>query len=220
MKTKTVKQVVTAFKFQDFIDCRDRRTIHKALMDKFVMIVVSKRIWKERLKKPLTNIGELCSVSDEAFALLVLENGWDNWCDTHILHGGKFKRRPRKKKNNKRKLSALLDDESGGEEDEEEAANEEENKENKSNQEEQSKEVYPISKVPLKWTMHKNNDQASYFQWTNEGIKRFNTLYDIVKERRARQVAIDDAYLKSLNKAKVVQTKKLEGEMNLCRQDW
>jgi hypothetical protein len=80
--------------------------------------------------------------------------------------------------------------------------------------------LYPISKVLLKWTMHKNNNQASYFQWTNDGIKRFNTMYDIVKERRARQVAIDDAYLKSLNKAKVVQTKKLEGEMNLCRQDW
>jgi len=45
--------------------------------DKFLSCVIGKNEWKNQIRiKPIT---EIATISDEAFALLILENIWDDW---------------------------------------------------------------------------------------------------------------------------------------------
>lgn len=94
--------MVTTIQFQDFLNCRGRPSVHALFMDRFVKLVVSVRVWNMRLKSPFESINELCTVSDEAFALLALENGWETWVDTLRLAGGKFQRQKKTEKGEKR----------------------------------------------------------------------------------------------------------------------
>jgi len=49
----------------------------------FLACVVGKHDWKQQTKKEL--ISQVATISDEAFALLVLENIWDEWKDMNVV---------------------------------------------------------------------------------------------------------------------------------------
>jgi len=68
------------------------------MYNRFLRCVVGKTLWNDRVMKA-TGDNDLCSVSDEAFTLLVLENSWDRWADIHKKHQGNlFHRRGVKKR--------------------------------------------------------------------------------------------------------------------------
>ena len=48
------------------------------LCNHFLACVVGKHDWKWQTKKELSQVA---TISDEAFALLILENIWDEWKD-------------------------------------------------------------------------------------------------------------------------------------------
>lgn len=54
-----------------------------ALYQYFVPCVVGKKRFKAKMNEHLTKDAEICTVSDEAFALLLLENQYDRWTDIH-----------------------------------------------------------------------------------------------------------------------------------------
>jgi hypothetical protein len=83
---------------EDLINSRQNPKAYYLLFDHLLETVVSKRAWQSRLEKQLLSMNELCTTSDEAFALLVIENCWDNWLDTFVLHGGDFIQQKRKRK--------------------------------------------------------------------------------------------------------------------------
>jgi len=65
----------------------------------FLSCVIGKHYWKRQKKHKL--IRELATVSDEAFALLVLENIWDEWKDMNVVEF--FSRRKGMEKGTKRR---------------------------------------------------------------------------------------------------------------------
>jgi hypothetical protein len=81
------------------VHCRRNPSSYYLLFDHLLKSITTKRVWENRLERHMASVDELCTPSDEAFALLVLENCWDNWLDTFILHEGRFKQQKRKKKN-------------------------------------------------------------------------------------------------------------------------
>lgn len=83
---------------EDIINCRKNPEAYYLLFDHLLESVVTKRVWQSRLERHLPSMNELCTPSDEAFALLVIENCWENWLDTFILHGGHFVQQKRKRK--------------------------------------------------------------------------------------------------------------------------
>jgi len=65
----------------------------------FLACVVGKHDWKRQTKKEL--ISQVATISDEAFALLVLENIWDEWKNMNVVEF--FSRRKGMEKGTKRK---------------------------------------------------------------------------------------------------------------------
>jgi hypothetical protein len=55
---------------------------YKVFFKYFVKCVTRISVWEKNLKTATTD-GELCTVSDEAFALLLLENSWSRWIDIY-----------------------------------------------------------------------------------------------------------------------------------------
>jgi hypothetical protein len=49
----------------------------------FVPAVVAKNKFKYRLLAPMSSESHICTVSDEACTLLLLENCYDRWVDVH-----------------------------------------------------------------------------------------------------------------------------------------
>ena len=53
------------------------------LFQHFVPCVIGKKKFKAKMSEHLTNDASICSVSDEAFTLLLLENQYDCWTDIY-----------------------------------------------------------------------------------------------------------------------------------------
>ena len=93
--TKTGKQKVVrpAFSLKAFLEGRKNQEAYTVLFEHFVPCVTKKTVWDIRLAQAEINRGSsrlksLCSVSDEAFALLLLENSFDRWLDLFSNHTG------------------------------------------------------------------------------------------------------------------------------------
>ena len=77
----------------DFLVGRLAKTNYKTFFTRFVPAVIGPELFHQRLTEK-NNDGEpaaLCTISDEAFALLLLENSYDRWTDLYnktgeILH--------------------------------------------------------------------------------------------------------------------------------------
>jgi hypothetical protein len=65
---------------QEFEEGRKNEDAYMIFFDHFLPCVVRKTVFEERLKESIGE-EELCTVSDEAFALVLLENSYDRWVD-------------------------------------------------------------------------------------------------------------------------------------------
>ena len=145
-------------------------TFSNIFMERFLKHVVGKREWEQRLKNVKT-ADELVTVSDEAFCLLTLENGWDAWLDILVQSDGRFRQakrgrsaviRPRRAKykftainSAKKKRRKRVQ--------EEEDNNETSDEEDDTDDEKQARLRH---------------------SWTDEGIQAFNTIAKQVQDNR------------------------------------
>ena len=74
----------------EFLEGRENKEAHAVLVEKFCRVVVTERQWKRKLRTAAT-FGEVCTVSNEAFALVTLENMYDRWVDLNNQMGNHFK---------------------------------------------------------------------------------------------------------------------------------
>ena len=66
---------------------------YTAFFDHFVPCATKKTLWDRRIAKAMSNSASkkcknLCTISDEAFALLLLENSFDRWLDIFLNNKG------------------------------------------------------------------------------------------------------------------------------------
>jgi hypothetical protein len=204
---------VTEYKLKDFLNSRKKPEVHKLFLEQFVIHIVSKRLFKSRLERRLQNINELCTVSDETFCLLVLENAWDNWVDTHLLHGGKWQREQRPRKTNKRQK---------GKEKQPEPASDESDKDSDdaSSNKKVPEPTVPKSTVGFRHTSQANQEKG-YFQWDDDALIRFDELYDMVKENRQKYIDVDRTWLNQQAESdNNDRAKRRRTEKRIVKQDW
>jgi hypothetical protein len=72
----------TPFTLQEFCIGRDHESFN-TFFRYFVPAIVAKNKFKSRLFSPMSGDSHLCSISDEACTLLLLENSYDRWMDVH-----------------------------------------------------------------------------------------------------------------------------------------
>ena len=84
------KKVVTRspiFYMKDFLQGRSHNEAYTVFFEHFVPCALKKTEWERRIAMAGTHIEStddfLCTVSDEAFALLLLENSYDRWFDLY-----------------------------------------------------------------------------------------------------------------------------------------
>jgi hypothetical protein len=75
------------------LEGRKNQEAYTVLFEQFVPCVTKKTVWDIRLAQAQTKHGSsrlksLCSVSDEAFALLLLEDSFERWLDLFSNHKG------------------------------------------------------------------------------------------------------------------------------------
>jgi len=146
------KKESAAFDMEDFLHLCSKLDLYKVFFKHFVKCVTKKHVYESKVKKA-ESLHDICSISDEAFALLLLENSWDKWMDQY------------------NKDPASLLPRRGRHQDK------------------------PVSTVKTKYTKggyKYNNDQETTMStlshnkgWSQEGIKRYNQLYDLVEADRA-----------------------------------
>jgi len=71
------------FQLDDYLKGRTCMGAFEVTLHRFVAGIVGRRLYKKRLWARPTTDSKLYTASDEAFMLLVLENGWDRWVDIH-----------------------------------------------------------------------------------------------------------------------------------------
>jgi hypothetical protein len=81
---------VQCFAMTDFVKGREDTSV-TTLFQTFVPCVVGKKKFKAKMHEQLTTDADICSVSDEAFTLLLLENQYDRWSDIYQQRKNKSK---------------------------------------------------------------------------------------------------------------------------------
>jgi hypothetical protein len=67
-----------------WLDLRERWFECRIFLRRFVKQVVSTYEWNNRILNTMFDPDKLCTVSDEAFALLVVENNYERWIDMYV----------------------------------------------------------------------------------------------------------------------------------------
>ena len=70
------------FDINDFLQLRRRPEAYIVFFMHFIKCITRKSTFERKLSTAKT-YDDICTVSDEAFALLVLENSWDRWSDLY-----------------------------------------------------------------------------------------------------------------------------------------
>ena len=81
------------FAIKDIVEGRKNEAAYTAFFDHFVPCATKNILWDRRIAKAVTNFSSkknqsLCTISDEAFALLLLENSYDQWLDLFLNNKG------------------------------------------------------------------------------------------------------------------------------------
>ena len=71
-----------SFDVHDFLEMRARPEAYLVFYKHFIKCVTKKTVYESNIQRAKT-YDDVCSVSDEALALLLLENSWDRWMDLH-----------------------------------------------------------------------------------------------------------------------------------------
>ena len=67
---------------EEFLQLRSYANAYKVFFKYFVKCVTRKTLYENKLEVAKKD-EDLCTISDEAFALLLLENNWDHWTDIY-----------------------------------------------------------------------------------------------------------------------------------------
>ena len=89
-KARKVKTFTPKYSLEDFCKGRQHRAAHRVLMGQFCPVIVTQRVWARQLRQA-KGIDDVCTVSDEAFALLALENMWERWVDINNKMCNRFR---------------------------------------------------------------------------------------------------------------------------------
>ena len=159
----------------DLLQGRQNDKLYASFYTLVVSRVTGSYLWNNALN--LNGFNELCTISDEAFALLLAENYYERWLDMFL----KNESNPYVLSFDKKKKQRLL-----------------------------SSDVAP------KYTVggcHYSNESVKpkgRKGWKNEGITRFNEIYEIVKNDRSNNVAFINTVYARLEASKNKRKRKKE----------
>ncbi len=173
-KVPKKKEGKAKFKIIDFMKGREKVEAYRTFFDVFQPCATKKTNWERQISRgdPNDERSEdmiLCTVSDEAFALLLLENSYDRWCDLYFNNKGALLQRRGKK----------------------------------------GRDVE--SDVAPKYTRggikYSTNDATGMEKgWSQEGKRRFNELYDSVKQDRKQNPSFEKHWLDARREAQTGKT--------------
>lgn len=74
---------------------RKKKALYRSFFTRFIPAVVGPELFRQRLQDDTKGLSAdtICTVSDEAFALLLIENSYDRWQDIYTTNGGMPKQR-------------------------------------------------------------------------------------------------------------------------------
>jgi hypothetical protein len=81
------KSTQPEFSMDDFLQGRTNEEVYSVFFDRFIKAIGKKTTWNTRVMEAKSDRG-ICSVSDEAFTLLLLENNFDRWLDIFDMNKG------------------------------------------------------------------------------------------------------------------------------------
>jgi hypothetical protein len=78
---------------KDIVEGRKNEEAYSAFFEHFLPCATKKTLWDRRIAKAVSNPNSkkyesLCTISDEAFALLLLENSYNRWLDLFLNNKG------------------------------------------------------------------------------------------------------------------------------------
>ena len=75
------------FKMEDVLDLRDNPKVYTLFYKLFIPCVIKKGNWDKNVPTAQSD-DEICTVSEEVFAILLVENSYDRWIDIFEVYGG------------------------------------------------------------------------------------------------------------------------------------
>jgi hypothetical protein len=178
--TEGKNKVVTRspiFYMKDFLQGRSHNEAYTVFFEHFVPCALKKTEWERRIAMAGTHIEStddfLCTVSDEAFALLLLENSYDRWFDLFKSNaGGLMQQRGVKHRRFESDVPTLY------------------------------------TRGGIKYHTHQSREGERQKGWSDDGIIRFNELYEMVKRDRTANINFEASWL---NARKETQAKEGAG---------
>jgi hypothetical protein len=154
---------------KDIVEGRKNEEAHSAFFAHFLPCATKKILWDRRIAKAVSNSNSkkyqsLCTISDELFALLMLENSYNRWLDLFLNNKGPGMQRRRVKQRGFQ------------------------------------------SDVPTLYTRggikyDKTDMTQPVKEWSEEGIARFNALFDQVIADRAENPTFERRWLEARKSA-------------------
>ena len=170
----------------DLLKGRANDEVYSTFMKRFVQHSVGKRAWKAWLQEG--SKGCPVTPTDEAFVLVVLENAWDVWINLFEQFGGVFRRQKRALSPEKRIRS---------------------NKKFKYTSVIMSDQESEEGEDPTSTSRYSRN------MWTDQGLARFNKVYQEVKQDREDHKDWDKEWYEE-NKKVVKKNKKQAGKISVA----
>lgn len=163
------------FDMQDFLHLRGSPDSYLVFFKHFIKCITRKAIFEANIKMAKRD-EDICTVSDEALALLLLENSWDKWMDQYtkdpsslLPRRGRVRGQPISTISTKYTKGGYYSSEKG--------------------QEQGSTTDTPLSQQHNKG-------------WSIQGIKRFNYFFDRVQEDRAANPGFFQRFLNDVKESK------------------
>ena len=139
------------FDMNDFLGLRKNTKAYIVFYLHFIKCIIKKTPFDERMRAVRPGF-DICTVSDEALALLLLENSWDRWMDLYTKDPTAVWPRRGGKKNNNAVVSLVRTKYTTG---------------------------------GYRYDKESTLNQIYTKGWSQDGIRRYNELYDLVQADRA-----------------------------------
>ena len=78
------------YSLDEFLQGRENEEVYEVFMSQFVWCVVARKTEWNNTISLAENDKDVCTVSDEAFASILLENNWNRWIDVLIYMKAKY----------------------------------------------------------------------------------------------------------------------------------
>ena len=152
---REIVDIVPCYSLKDFLKMRYQPESYSDFFKYFLPAVGRKSFWRHLIANGKCDI-DLATVSNEAFALLVMENHWERWLDIYKKSNGdthelKHKRKTKDKNDKGQYTSSILP-------------------------------KYTRSGIIYRNKRKSGDDSGK--GWSAKGIERFNELFDMVMEDR------------------------------------